>query len=437
MKPLTSPLLLALLSLSHTNAEEPHSQHVLSPAKALSHNPSRSYRTFSVRHVFHHNTAAYDYALSFADLDHASVPDRERSLSFNTATHNISTWVPWRDNPSVQQNFLEWLSRHPHDASPLSPVKFDYSQRPLVPNIADPATVRNLGFMASDAYLDDASRNKDWKPVPGWDVSNRFGWESDGVRGYVFADEHAEIVVLSFRGLSPTFPTGGTSARDKSNDNVMFSCCAGKTTWTGYITYDCAAANPPNTCREDCIQYHTNFADSYYNLAQTLYLAIRQYYAASTIWVTGHSHGGALASLIALTNGIPSISFSTPASLLFAHRLGLLPGGFGPATERPAFPDYTSFLATLQIYHILIESDPIPAGECTSFFSQCRRNGYILETHCQLGRVCTIEDPGGRQDVAQHSTGAMLARLERMESVPTCGVQEHCLDCPQWDFITS
>jgi lipase ATG15 len=60
----------------------------------------------------------------------------------------------------------------------------------------------------------------------------------------------------------------------------------------------------------------SNFADSYYNLAQTIYVAIRSLYPHSAIWITGHSLGGSLASLLALTNSIPAVTFEAPGDLL-------------------------------------------------------------------------------------------------------------------------
>jgi lipase ATG15 len=59
-------------------------------------------------------------------------------------------------------------------------------------------------------------------------MTDKFGWKDDGIRGYVFTDEKQDIVVITFKGTSTSlFGVGGgqTSAHDKHNDNMMFSCC--------------------------------------------------------------------------------------------------------------------------------------------------------------------------------------------------------------------
>lgn len=46
-----------------------------------------------------------------------------------------------------------------------------------------------------------------------------------------------------------------------------------------------------------CLLRQSNFDASYYNLAQTIYLAVKEWSPRVAIYMTGHSLGGALASL--------------------------------------------------------------------------------------------------------------------------------------------
>ena len=56
---------------------------------------------------------------------------------------------------------------------------------------------------------------------------------------------------------------------------------------------------------------------------QNLYNNITHMYPDSTIWVIGHSLGGALASLVGLTFGAPVVAFESPGEAMAARRLHL------------------------------------------------------------------------------------------------------------------
>lgn len=73
-------------------------------------------------------------------------------------------------------------------------------------------------------------------------------------------------------------------------------------------------------------------------------------YPKATIWLTGHSLGGAIASLVGQTFGLPAVSFESPGDQLAAQRLHLpRPPG---AIKMP-------------IYHFGHTADPIFIGVCT------------------------------------------------------------------------
>ncbi|RKO95008.1 alpha/beta-hydrolase, partial [Caulochytrium protostelioides] len=167
-----------------------------------------------------------------------------------------------------------------------------------------------------------------WLDIPGWNLTDRFGWDSDGIRGYVFTDLEDDVMVIALKGTSLATPLVGggvTSPRDKLMDNLMFSCCCGKAGWSWTPVCDCAqGAARDKQCNVTCLHDATNTGGSYYNLAQTIFLAVKADYPHRyAIWMAGHSLGGALASLTALTHDVPAFTFEAPGDLLYAQRLAL------------------------------------------------------------------------------------------------------------------
>ena len=68
--------------------------------------------------------------------------------------------------------------------------------------------------------------------------------------------------------------------------------------------------------------------------------------------------GGALASLVGLTNLVPVMTFEAPGDLLYAQRIGLVPQFPNNSTE------YYEFMEKMPIYHFGNNGDPIYMGEC-------------------------------------------------------------------------
>lgn len=71
------------------------------------------------------------------------------------------------------------------------------------PNITHKGTVLSLARMTLDAYTRE-SFTGEWQDVKGgFNYSQSFGWEGDGLRGHIFADSDNSTIVITLKGTSP------------------------------------------------------------------------------------------------------------------------------------------------------------------------------------------------------------------------------------------
>ncbi|KAI8072271.1 Alpha/Beta hydrolase protein [Gongronella butleri] len=278
--------------------------------------------------------------------------------------------------------------------------------------------------MSYDAYTQVGG--DDWYDIDKkTHVNDTFGWDGDGLRGHVFANDDDSLLVIAFKGTTAGLFSGGpTGDKDKQNDNLLFSCCCGRISraWRPVCT---CFQDSDSKCEESCVQNTIMNEELYYDHALSLYRDLADTYPDSTIWLTGHSLGGGIASLVGQTYGVPAVSFEAPGDKMASMRLHL-----------PRAPG-----ARLPLWHFGNTADPIFIGECTGIASSCWYGGFAIETRCHTGKTCvwdTVKDKGWRVDIRSHRIGDVIEKILKQPDefgLPECKVEDNCTDCVNWTFF--
>jgi hypothetical protein len=141
-----------------------------------------------------------------------------------------------------------------------------------------------------------------------------------------------------------------------------------------------------------------------------LYNNLTVMYPHAQIWLTGHSLGGALAALLGVTFGVPTVAFESPGDVMAARRLHLpLPPAMGGETVTHVYHTAGAVpTPPLALTHctLCFPTDPIPNGVCTGKLSSCYAAGFAMESKCHLGQTIlydTVNKLGWSVDIRTHS----------------------------------
>jgi len=302
------------------------------------------------------------------------------------------------------------------------------------PNVTDKETVLSFARMAADAYILEPHTGA-WQDVGGgFNYTQDFGWEADGLRGHIFADAHNATVVIGLKGTSPAMFDGSeTTANDKINDNLFFSCCCGQ---GGQFLWRqvCDCQTSAYTCNSTCLVTALRDKNRYYYAAQDLYHNVTALYPNAEIWMAGHSLGGSVASFLSLTFGHPALTFEAVPDAMPAARLGLpVPPGHQIGTLQQR-----SFTGGFHFGHT---ADPVYMGTCNQASSVCTIAGYAMQSVCHTGQKCvydTVKDLGWRVGIGTHKINEVIRDvIEKYDAPATCEPYLNCTDCYAWKYFES
>lgn len=403
--------------------------------------PQPAEHTFTLRHIYHHGTDRHPRLHRSFHITH----DTPRVYLAAEGAH------PEHDLPHLKarsrgRSIERLVDRRPSTVDPMVarsrqdgyPAVLDASAWTMdevpSPDITDKGTILSLAYMAADAYVQSDTR-PDWEEVgEPFNRSADFGWQSDGLRGHIWADDDNSTVVIGLKGTSPAvFDGDGTTTNDKINDNLFFSCCcAQQGQWTWHQVCDCATGT--YACNNTCVNKALMEESRYYGAARELYANVTERYPNSNIWVVGHSLGGAVSSLLGLTYGLPVVTFEAVPEALAATRLGLpIPPGSDP--NAPQTRQNTG------AYHFGHTADPIYIGACNGATASCSFAGYALETTCHTGSECVydvVADKGWRVGIGTHKIRAVISDvILKYDDVPECHLTPECRDCALWKMYES
>ncbi|KAI4718269.1 alpha/beta-hydrolase [Aureobasidium sp. EXF-10727] len=399
-------------------------------------------RQKTLRHIYH--KGSHRYPRLFRKID---ISDRRVRLDFEDEDGSAIPNTPW-DSFSVKSSplLIQRLGdrrRHvidsllEHGVNSGEPRSLDAQAWTIDevpgPDVTDKKTVLSFAHMAANAYI-SIPRKGDWIDIgSGFNYTEDFGWEDDGLRGHIFADTENKTVVIGLKGTSLWFfDAPETTDNDRLNDNLFGSCCCGQ---GGQYSWKqvCECQSSAYTCNSTCLVRSLREKSSYYHAARHIYHNVTALYPNATIWLTGHSLGGVVSSLLGATYGLPTLTFEAFPDALAARRLGL-PTPPGHAIGEFARRHYTG------TFHFGHTADPIYVGNCNSFDSPCTIAGYAFQSKCHTGYNCTYDtvgDLGWRVSIGTHRiTSVIKDVIEAYDSVPVCTQDVDCTDCSEWSFFT-
>ncbi|PQE14628.1 lipase atg15 protein [Rutstroemia sp. NJR-2017a BVV2] len=386
-------------------------------------------RTLTLRSVYHRGTHKYPDLHRRLDIN----PEKIKKAALENKNGDDKSGLGPFIIPTAPVSINRLRKRNVQDIQALSqwPAEFPASlwnvDEVSAPDVANKSTVVGFAIMAADTYQ-KAADDPQWIDVmPPFNLSSDIGWEEDGLRGHVYADETNSTIVIAIKGTtSAVFDGADTTTNDKENDNLFAGCCCGQGSFGLRQVCDCMTGT--YTCNENCVAKAIKKPNRYYQASIELYGNITEQYPNADIWLTGHSLGGLVSTLLGLTFGQPVLTFEAVPQALAVSRLDL--------PSPPGFSSAAAARGTAGIWNFGHTADPVYMGTCNGAGSLCAFAGYALESQCHTGLRCVydvVADLGWSVSLSTHGIRASIKNVyKKYESVPTCVADTECVDCFSW-----
>lgn len=411
----------------YQSLKAPFKQWTSSSSKSFEGDADTRSRTLTLRSVYHHGTKEYPglhrrLEINPEKIKNSVLEDNDGDSvigPFNIPTAPIGVHRLQKRSVQDIEAFHQWPADLPASAWTIDDVS--------APDVTDKSTVVNFAVMAANTYQRTPD-DPQWIDInPPFNLSSSIGWEEDGLRGHVYADDTNTTIVIALKGTtSAVFDGVETTTNDKENDNLFAGCCCGQGGWGLRKVCDCMTAT--YTCNELCVSKALKKPNRYYQAAVELYGNITEEYPNSNVWLTGHSLGGLVTTLIALTFGHPVLTFESIPQALAISRLALpVPPGYSSASEARD---------NIGIWNFGHTADPVYMGTCNGATSLCAFAGYALESTCHAGLRCAydvVKDFGWSVSLSTHGIRPSIRNVyKKYDQVPTCVADTECVDCYNW-----
>lgn len=303
-------------------------------------------------------------------------------------------------------------------------------------------TVYELAKMSNNVYHSIGS--KYWLNTTLDIVENRT-IENNTVKAYLFTNNEKDKIVISFKGTSiywtnynsldtQSIPdensigilqneyetcTLSTSANDKYNDNLFFSCCFYKQSSLFKVCDGCQELGNSECCSK-CYNSSIEYDKNYINMVRKIIDNVKIDYDFDKVdvYFTGHSLGGMLASIASIIYDKPAVTFETPGDIHYIKRSGIDDKGSN------------------KIYHFGHNGDPLFIGKCGS---TCSMVGYNINTKCHSGFTCLYDAKqklGYTESIFNHRIEYIIKNVipQWEHDFPECIIDTECTECEKWEF---
>lgn len=248
---------------------------------------------------------------------------------------------------------------------------------------------------------------------------------NETVKAYVYANEDDSVNIISFKGTTLHLRHGSDMVghNDKINDNTFFSCCYYKQVKN--LNCKLNENEDENNCKKKCYKETLEDSKNYYNISKNI---IDTWLSANNnnklVIFTGHSLGGALATMMGITYNTYVVTFEAPGEKHYIDLIGL---------------KYNQSQIE-KIYHYGHNADIIFTGKCNGKFSWCNLGGYIIETKCHIGNVCeydVINKLNIKESIFTHKMEYVIDNVIKKwnDTLPLCEIKNNCIECLKWNYI--